>query len=82
MDIKISGEVFGLAHFWHKLGGFFGGNLGGKNFVNGKSANISELSCEMAVTSDTSEKVHGNIPHLAPKISSACRPSELYARPT
>ena len=44
---------------------------------NGKSANVSELSCEMAVTSDTSEKVHGNIPHLAPKISSACRPSEL-----
>ena len=50
--------------------------------INGKSINVSETSCEMAVTSDTSEKVHGSIPHLVPKISSACHPSELYARPT
>ena len=49
---------------------------------NGKSMNVSETSGEMAVTSDMSEKVHGNIPHLAPTISSPCRPSELYARPT
>ena len=42
---------------------------------NGKSRNVSETSCEMAVRSDASEKVHGNIPHLAPTISSACRPS-------
>ena len=46
-----------------------------KSNSNGTSGNVSVTSCEMAVRSDRSEKVHGNIPHLAPTISSVCRPS-------